>query len=515
MGASGRAWGGRWTAVNSLWTYVHRLLHVIGISAVDKEELALLSAPLVRLRSPRQNLVLAHHLDPLYPDEPLGWLNPSIPQFHSTLFFLHLDSSDNGHPDRARLATAQPPRAWLTVDHKTGFITLTVSEFAAAVFDVKIAAANSAKVAEVTLACSCAVAKYFSARTDSMRARICANSVGSSELFVINHIPLAPTLEDEGEPPVDCTMMEAYKAPRFSPVRIQSRALGWFLASKPGADVGGATGRDVGWDGFVLEFDSATRSARLRDSRGWYLTFSPQMDAIVAAAAEEPNAVMGERFVLKTVGGDDRVVLKSRKGYLSARRGGKIVLSKDTLPGKREHFYLRLALPSMMDESQPRLRLRVSAEGARQIEASVLVPTNAAVAYEVLCDYDGFCKFIGDVSDSKVLERRSGTELTVLMVQSHSFLMLTIPMTMELSVVEKPEDCIVTLDLVKGWGVRQYKGVWQAVERSEGRCQIQCTLLASTTVPAPGFLIDGLMSHAMRSTMEQLRTECVRRSTAE
>lgn len=310
-------------------------------------------------------------------------------------------------------------------------------------------------------------------------------------------------------------MIQAYNAPRISPVRIQSRALGWFLASRPGADVGGARGKDVGWDGFVIEYDSATRSARLRDSRGFYLVFAPDMNALVAAAEEDAPVVRGERFVLQILEGDDRVVLKSRKGYLSARRGGKIVLSKDTLPGNREQFYLRQALPSMMDESQPRLRLRVFAEGARQIEASVMVPANASVAYEVLCDYDGFSEFIDDASESRVIERRSETELNVMMVQCHSFLMLTIPMSMELSVLEKPEDRIVTMDLIKGMGVKQYKGVWQVVERSDGRCQIRCTLLAATSMPAPGFLVDGLMTHAMRSTMEQLRVECIRRSSTE
>lgn len=535
MGAIPRSsWGGRWTAVYSLWTYVHRVLHVLGIAAVDEEEVALLSGPLVRIRARRprrRSVVLAHHPDPLHPDEPIGWVDPAAVPLQSTLFFLHFDTSNHARPDRARLATAthrpNSPRAWLTVDHKTGLLGLTVSELHAAVFDVRV---SSSRVhdAEVTLTCTCTAGQYLSVHSDTMRARVCANSAGTSETFRINNVPVSPTLatERDEEPPNDCTMAAAYRSIRSSPVRIQSHALGWFLASKPGAPLAASGGKESGWDGFTLEYDSPTRSAKLRDSRGLYLAFGPDLDNLLAATdpetehAEEEDCEADEvrnpeNFVVEMVRDDDRVVLRSRKGYLSARRGGRIVLSKDTVPGKREQFYLRLALPSMMDQSKPRLRLRTCTGGARQVEASVLVPAHAKIAYEVLRDYDGFSEFISDASESRTLERRSDTELSVLMVQCHSFLMLTIPMTMVLNVREDHEERVVTMDLERGLGVKQYKGVWRAVERQDGRCLIRCTLLASTAVPAPGFLIDGLMSHATMSTMEQLRTECIRRSSAD
>lgn len=535
MGAMTRGrWGGRWTAVYSLWTYAHRVLHVLGVAAVDKEEVALLSGPLVRIRARRphrRSVVLAHHPDPLYPDEPIGWVDPAHVPLQSTLFFLHFDLSNHARPDRARLATAAQgaasPRAWLTVDHKTGVLGLTVSELHAAVFDVRVSSSR-ARDAEVTLTCTCTAGQYLSVHADTMRARVSANSAGTSETFRINNVPLPPTLatDRDEERPHDCTMTAAYEATRSSPVRIQSHALGWFLASKPGAPLAASGGKESGWDGFTLEYDSPTRSAKLRDSRGLYLAFGPDLDNLLAATdpntehAEEADsegeeARSPENFVVETVADDDRVVLRSRKGYLSARRGGRIVLSKDTVPGKREQFYLRLALPSMMDQSKPRLRLRTCAGGARQVEASVLVPAHAKIAYEVLCDYDGFSEFISDASESRMLERRSDTELSVLMVQCHSFLMLTIPMTMVLNVHEEHEERVVTMDLQKGLGVKQYKGIWRAVERPDGRCLIRCTLLASTAVPAPGFLIDGLMSHATMSTMEQLRTECIRRSSVD
>eukprot|EP00177_Eucheuma_denticulatum_P003636 GFKZ01006592.1.p1 GENE.GFKZ01006592.1~~GFKZ01006592.1.p1 ORF type:complete len:540 (-),score=65.53 GFKZ01006592.1:304-1923(-) len=511
MGAQRKAWGGRWTAVNSLWTYVNRLLHVVGISAIDQEELALLSGPLIRLRSVRHNLVLAQHPDVLHPDEPFGWISSSLAPSSASLFFLHIDTSNPSRQDRCRLATARSPRAWVTVDHKTGVLGLSVSESAAAIFEMRTV--SSGKGAELCLGCVCTAGRYLSVHGDTKRARVCANGVNGGETFVMNHLPMAPSLEMMRDMPVgDCTMNEAVNRARVSNVRIQSRRFGWFVTSKPGI-LGGGGGKDVGWDGFVLEFDSATSTARVKDSRGVWLGFTRGLDGVVGVGEEMSG---GERFRVEIVGEeDDRVVLKSRKGFLSAKRGGKMALSQQTVPGKREEFYLRVALPSIMDESQPRLRLKVCAGGARQVEAAVLVPASADVAFGVLCDYDGFKDFISDASESKVLERTSETTLSVKMVQCHSFLMLTIPMTMELDVIENPEEHIVTMDLKRGLGVKKYKGVWQAVEKPDGRCQIRCSLLASTSVPAPGFLMDGLMSHATRSTMEQLRTECIRRSTVE
>ncbi|CAN8077058.1 unnamed protein product [Agarophyton chilense] len=536
MGAvtSRRALGGRWSAVYSMWTYIHRLLHLLGIATVDKEEVALLSAPLVRIRCVRRHrtpVVLAHNPCPMFPDEPVGWVPPSQVHVSSTLFFLHFDISDSQRGDRARIATAAPsdttPRAWLAVDHKTGTITLAASETAAAVFQVCLSNAK-ATIPQVHLQCTCTAGRYLSVHLATMRARVNASSVTACETFLINHVPMPPTLtQNRNElPPQDCTMAAAFQATRSCPLRIQSKAFGWFLASKPGAPVASSRGKDSGWDGFVLEYDSPTRSAHFRDSRRLYIGFTEQLDQLVAAqdpsTEDDENKLRelhslhrAERFDVEIVADGDLVTLRSRKGYVSARRDGRIVLSQNTQPGRREQFYLRLSLPSMMDQSTPRLRLRACDGGARQIEASILVPTPAQIAFDVLRDYDGFHEFIHDASESRVLERKSDTELTVLMVQCHTFLILTIPMTMVLNVVESPERKTVVMDLKSGLGVKAYKGVWQAVERPDGRCLLRCTLLAATAVPAPGFLIDGLMSHAMSETMTQLRVECIRRSTKE
>lgn len=531
----------------SLWTYVHRVLHLLGVAAVDTEELALLSGHLVRIRTAsrrgRGALVLALAPDPLHPDEPVGWVAPHHAPTTAQFFFLHFDSTDDERPDRARIATAAPssdsPRAWLILDHSTGVITLTASELKAAVFDVVVSSSSSgANSASVSLLCPCSAGRYLSVHSPSRRARVCALSATDAETFLINNVPLPPTLEldPDAASPYDFTMAEAYRSTRVSPVRIQSYARNCFLASSPGAPLASAGKKESGWDGFTLEYDSETQSARVRDSRGLYLAFGSDLRSFAAMgdAAEggvSHGGVAGgdkncgatwntscrrpERFAINLVGDDDRVTLRSRKGYMSCRRAGTITIAESTTPGRHEHFYLRQALPSMMDQSSPRVRLRVLAGGVRELGASVIVPANADIAYDVLADYDGFSEFIEDAAESRILERRDAHELTVLMVQSHTFLVLTLHLSMVLDVTEDPTKRVVTMNMKRGLGVKTYKGTWHAVVRSDGKCLVCCSLLAAPAVPAPGFLIDGVMAHAISTTMEQIRTECIRRSTLE
>lgn len=529
------SWGGRWSAVHSLWSYAHRFLDVFGVAAVDKEELSLLSGPLVHIQcahARNKPLLLSHHPDHLHPDEPIGWVHPGTAPLSSTLFFLHFDPLHQKSPNHARIATAAPsdttPRAWIAINPKTGLLMLSPSDTHAAIFHIH-PYASTHESSEVTFQLSCTAGLYLSIHEETMRARICASHISSSERFFINNIPLPPTLSTVHFSPVpqDVTMAAACCAVRTCPVRLQSRAFGWFLASKPGVPLAAATSKDSGWDGFLLEYDSLTQTTRIRDSRGLYISFTPCKQHLVAAATEstadgtmtEGEVVESESrmeiFYLEFDGNDGRIAIRSRKGYISAARGGHLGVNQDTVPGKREHFYLRIALPSMMDQSSPRLRVRSCAGGARQVEASVVVPASANISYQVLCDYDGLSSFLEDASESRVLERKSATELIVRMVQCHSFLILTLPMTLILSVVENPSRRIVTMNLKSGLGIKEYKGVWQAVEQPDGRCLIRCTLVAAIAVPAPGFLMDGIMTHATRRTMEQLRIECIKRSTIE
>jgi ribosome-associated toxin RatA of RatAB toxin-antitoxin module len=167
----------------------------------------------------------------------------------------------------------------------------------------------------------------------------------------------------------------------------------------------------------------------------------------------------------------------------------------------------------MMDQSSPSLRLRHYPQGLREVDASIVIPARASVAYEVLRDYDGFQRFIDDCSESALLERKADGTLVVRMCQAHSFLVLTITMSMTLRVEENDHERKIRMDLIQGLGVKLYKGVWHAIERPDGRCGLRVQISSAPAVPAPNFLVDGVMTHAVTATLEQIRNECILRSS--
>lgn len=521
MGVSS-VWGGRWTAVYSPWTYVHRMLHILGIEAVDNEEVTLLSAPLVRIHLPRrweQPLVLAHDPTPQHPDEPLCWVNHSHISFMTTLFLLHFDSSDTNNPDRARLATAAPirdtPRSWLSVDTKTGRLSLTVSELSAAVFNVKSQVQGGAP--RFALQYPCNTGRFLSTYGPSHRARIVDAEPGYSSWLYIHVVPLPPTLSLSSAVPTDPTLASAFNCPRTAYICIQSKALGFCLAAKPDSLVNAAHGAsDNVWRPILIDYDCHTRSAVMSDARGRPLYVSS--DGLRSVPEDWPRNKVSppgrsreDRFNLTRVEDDDAFVIMTRRGYLSARRGNRLVISQDTSAADQEQFVFHIVLPSQTDDRAPRVLMRMCENGVRQLNATVTVAADVGTAFDVITDYNGFKDFMEDASESEILERRNDRELTVRMVQCHSFLMLTLPISMTLDVVEEPERHAVTLKLIKGLGIREYKGVWTATSLNVNQSTVCCTLWAATAVPAPSFLVNGLMINAMTESMMQIREECTRR----
>lgn len=649
--ASGLGLRDRWSAGYTLWTYFLRML---GVSTVDQEELLLLSAPLVRFHTARApHLVLAHSPDPTAPTEPLGLLAPRKTTREQTLFLLHFirDDADATYASRARIATAfateTSPRAWVSVDAKSGYLSLTFAEVNATVFEVRTNGHGGygRRGAEMSLVYKCASGTFLSsAAPGTSRVRVCGTEQGRRELFCVNAVPTSPLAEEDTEdaalslrdqsppssslkalglpkyhPPgdmhfpgvlgdsvvgngrdesgaeggqaeLDATMAARLKQKMLLPVRLHSAAHGWFVASSPGAPLAAASKKEAGWDAFTVEFDHATRTARIRDSRGMYLvlaaglrsfkagltvdgdeggrvgsssgvtgdgdndahaacsgrrsstperasprtSFSSSVTSSPRSGQSSPRSVCtsgrgegdgedhavfveslprAERFVVCTVGEDDRVTLRSRKGYLSAGRNGTVRISQNTCPGPREEFFLRIALPSMMDQSSPSLRLRHYPQGVREVDANILIPASAGTVYDVLRDYAGFQRFIVDCSESALVGKNDDGSLIVRMAQAHSFLVLTLSMAMSLRVTEDDLERKVHMSLIRGLGVKTYKGTWHAGERSDGRCGLRVKLSSSPAVPAPNFLVDGVMTHAVTSTLEQIRTEAILRST--
>jgi len=337
---------------------------------------------------------------------------------------------------------------------------------------------------------------------------ISAGAIDARARFSLNVVPLGESsilhATPQSHPEIDDT------DPTVSSVRRNS-----FLAALPGEPMRVARAGDAGWDVFTLVHDIKTATAVLQDSQGTPLEFNETFTGLLAAKKNSS----GERFTIAQVarsegGGDDRVTLRSRKGYLSVSRKADVGLERERKPGRNEAFWLRLALPSMADRSKPRRQLRHLGDGVRVVEATIEVPVDGDIGYEVLTDYEGFSSFVEDAAESGIVERYEENHLAVRMVQSHSFLVLTLNLGMSLDVHEFPDEQKVTMEMTKGFGVREYHGTWSSLPKGDGQCVLKCELRAAPAIPAPAFLIDGVITHALCSTMEQLRVECMKRGAA-
>lgn len=517
-------WGGRWSSVYSFRTCVNRALHVLGFSVVDDEEVALLSAPSVRLHLPRRwgrTVVLSHHPTPQYPDEPLCWVESSQTPYESSVFFLHFDSSDASNPDRAKLATSastdDTPRSWLSVSQKTGRLSLTVSKHSATAFNV--VASPQKGHPRFALQVICDAGQFLTISEPDNRARVIGTEKGFSTWLSIRLVPLPSTLSLLSEHPSDPTLVAVLNSPLVASIRIQSKSRGFHLTVKPGAVVTASKSRmDISWEAVTLNYDYYTKSALICDGRGAPLYVSDDhVHSVPDSWSKDkpsPGRSRQDRFGLRRVDDDDAVVISSRKGFLSTRGGGRIRLNKDTLPGDQERFILHIALPSQAGDRSPKVQLNVRENGVREVSAGISVTADPSIAFEVLTDYNGFKDFLEDASESEVLDRRNDRELSIRMVQCHSFLMLTIPISMTLDVLEEPERFKVTLSLIKGFGVREYKGLWEVIPLDNCQCKVTVRLRVATTIPAPGFLLNGLMSNAAAESMTQIREECLRRQVS-
>ncbi len=502
---------------------------MLGLVAIDREEKTLLEGHAIRIRHEKTGRLLTNSasLSRTGRADALFLSSSSEPDDVDSLFFVHFtppdDANDDGTPaDALRLATARPPRAWVASPQTEGPLVLAHSRSSGVQF-VAIPAGPHAVTLRVH---PDGVSEGSSARAQLSALPDRDGTVGVSteptsvrSRFALNVVPVkendilhaeAPNIGDD-----DPTISSILSKTRVTPIRVQSCTRnGSFLAALPGERVRLAKADDRGWDVFSLEYDIRTGTALIRDSQGLALGFTEDFCGLTPLEGNES----GERFTVEEVvhadgGGDDRVMLRSRKGYVSIHRG-QVCLERERKTGRTECFWMRLALPSMADMSKPIRRLKHLGGGERVIEASVEVPVDSKLAYEVITDYEGFSRFVEDAAVSEIVERFEENHLQVHMVQSHSFLVLTLNLGMTLDVRESPHDNSVSLEMVKGFGVRKYKGLWKATPKDDNRCIMSVRLLAAPALPAPAFLIDGIIMHATCASLTQLRVECIRRAAA-
>lgn len=629
----------RWGALHSVKSYVHHLMYITGLRAVDNDEVALLTAPLVRLRLKKlSNGIVAHIPNARCPTEPFGLFQDSDVHLEATLFLMHF--VDSGQPssgnfssslcNRARLATACPtstsPRAWVAVDSRTGHLSLTLVESCAAMFEIR----RGSKPGEYNICCECNLGVFLSSGPKSAtdgRVRVCSRENGRNEQFSISVIPIplhaVHCLRESPSTSLfysdDPNLSEVSQRLWILPVHIRSFPYDFTVESAPGVALKGTRKSGTGWDLFTLEFDSITRVARIRDSRGLYVTTDLSGDQLQARRTADDNevraskrviladfvrlifyfavsSIFGERLIAEVLAAlsyiavhiellfdlflsraasffegftvpfmtqeditgmiqehmrklanieaaransddgtsgncempiagrftvmfvdeaNDCVSLQTKKGYLTARRNGFVGVSQRTVVGPCEKFVLQIALPSARNDNMPSVQLRHLPRGVREVDANIAVPASVDIVYKVLRDYDGFARFIKDCSGSRLVGRDERENcLFVEMSQSHSFLWLTITMKMTLKVTEDDKNRKVSLDMIRGFGVRLYKGVWHAMKVQDGRCMLRMTLSTAPQIPTPNFLLDGVLRHAISESLMQVRNECILRSTA-
>lgn len=338
---------------------------------------------------------------------------------------------------------------------------------------------------------------------------------------------------------LDVTMSKACQQVRSVHLRLYNVGKRTFVVSKPDCAVRAATASDHGWDVFRMDRYPDENAGRLFDSSSTPLhltTLGKKQSAFGLmgsgqAVPTHDSNTDGERLDVDVLRFDDMnetranaVALHTRKGYLSMasvtgrNRDITIIPEKNCVD---EEWRLYLALPSDNEIRVPRVTVTGMKNGIRRVRGEMQVMTTLDLAYDVITDYSGFKHFLNDIIDGEIVETHTPTNFTVRMVQSHTFLMLTIPMSMTLRVQQYPSAHKVDLELISGVGIKYYKGTWSVVPvnqdgqgtKHEGaqQCRVSCVIDAATLVPAPGFLLDNLMSHAAETNLKQLQEECKRR----
>lgn len=165
-----------------------------------------------------------------------------------------------------------------------------------------------------------------------------------------------------------------------------------------------------------------------------------------------------------------------------------------------------------MNSAPPQVNseLRHEPNGVRVVSTFVELPVDSNRTYDVICDFEALPHFVKDASECTILERYDLQHLRLRIIQSHSFLLLKLNLALDLDVHQFPNR--ITMDLISGFGVKQYHGVWSVTRKHAHACTLAFQLRAKLAFPAPPFLVDGIITRATCDTLAQIRDECIRRN---
>lgn len=129
---------------------------------------------------------------------------------------------------------------------------------------------------------------------------------------------------------------------------------------------------------------------------------------------------------------------------------------------------------------------------------------------------------ISDCTESYITEQQTPTEFNPRLVQTSSFLNLTIPRTSTLPVRLDPLQFKAKLDLINGTGLRHYEALWFAAPVTDDvdgmdydgkhKCRIFSVAECSPSIRAPYFLLYSLMKTSMEGFVNEMKAEIMKRA---
>ena len=155
---------------------------------------------------------------------------------------------------------------------------------------------------------------------------------------------------------------------------------------------------------------------------------------------------------------------------------------------------------------QARIEVREHA-GTYDVVATFGISQPAAIAMQVLTDYEGIPRFMPAVRTSRILERRDN-RVVVEQEAVAKFLLFSKQVHLVLDIAEKPAS-LQFQDRCKQ-AFSSYSGSWTLEERANGT-DVTYKLTAKPTFDVPGFLLKRLMKRDAAEMIDRLQAEIARR----
>jgi hypothetical protein len=150
------------------------------------------------------------------------------------------------------------------------------------------------------------------------------------------------------------------------------------------------------------------------------------------------------------------------------------------------------------------------ADGVYDVTTTFVVTGPAAVAKEVLTDYDHIARFMPDVQVSRILERR-GTRAVVQQEAVARFMMFSRRVYLTLEIEEEPR--VIRFRDRDRRSFERYEGSWR-IDGKDGEISIAYALTAKPAFEVPEFLLKRLLKRDAQQMIARLQNEIAARGTA-